>query len=53
MKETPGGPRCSWVDNIMMDLQEDGRCYRDWIRLAYNREKWQTLLGALMNIRVP
>ena len=29
-----GRPRCRWVDNIRMDLQEVGCGYMDWIGLA-------------------
>jgi len=29
-----GRPRCRWVDNIRMDLQEVGCVYMDWIGLA-------------------
>ena len=33
--KTPlGRPRRRWVDNIMMDLQEVGCVYIDWIGLA-------------------
>ena len=46
-------PRCRWVDNIRMDLQEVGCGYMDWIGLAQNRDKWRTLVSAVMDIRVP
>ena len=46
-------PRCRWVDNIRMDLQEVGCRYMDWIGLAQDRERWRTLVGAVMNLRVP
>ena len=29
-----GRPRCRWVDNIRMDLQEVGCGYKQWIGLA-------------------
>ena len=32
-----GRPRRRWVDNIMMDLQEVGCGYVDWIGLAQDR----------------
>jgi len=41
------------VDNIRMDLQEVGCGYMDWIGLAQNRDRWQTLVSAVMNLRVP
>ena len=48
-----GRPRCRWVDNIRMDLQEVGCGYMDWIALAEDRDSWRTLVGAVMNLRVP
>ena len=46
-------PRHRWVDNIRMDLQEVGCGYVDWIRLAQDRDRWRTLVSAVMNLRVP
>ena len=43
--------RC--LDNIRMDLQEVGCGYVDWIGLAQDRDKWRTLVSAVMNLRVP
>jgi len=48
-----GRPRRRWVDNIMMDLQELGCGYMDWIGLAQDRDRWRTVLSAVMNLRVP
>jgi len=48
-----GRPKCRWVDNIRMDLQEVGYGYMDWIGLALDRDRWQTLVRAVMNLRVP
>jgi len=48
-----GRPRGSWVDNIRMDLQEVGCGYMDWIGLVQDRDRWQTLVSAVMNLRVP
>jgi len=53
VKRPLGIPRCRWVHNIRMDLQYDGCGYMDWIGLAHDRDKWRTLLSAVMNIRVP
>ena len=47
-----GRPRRRWVDNIMMDLQEVGCRYMDWIELAQGRDSWRTLVSAIMNLRV-
>jgi len=52
-KRLLGRPRCGWVDNIRTDLQEVGCGYMDWIGLAQDRDRWRTLLSAVMNIRVP
>ena len=46
-------PRRRWVDNIRMDLQEVGCGYMDQIGLAQDRDRWQTLVSAVMNLRVP
>ena len=48
-----GRPRCRWVDNIRMDLQEVGCGYMEWIGLAQDRDRWRTLVSAVMNIRFP
>ena len=44
-----GRPRRRWVDNIRMDLQEVGCGYMDWIGLAQDRDRWRTLVSAVMN----
>ena len=41
------------VDNIRMDLQEVGCGYMDWIGLTQDRDRWRTLVSAVMNVRVP
>ena len=46
-------PRCRWVYNIRMDLQEVGCRYTDWIGLAQDRDRWRTLMSAVMNLRLP
>ena len=46
-------PGRRWVDNIRMDLQEVGCGYMDWIELAQDRDRWRTLVTAVMNLRVP
>ena len=46
-------PRRGWVDNIKMDLQEVGCGYMDWIGLAQDRDRWRTLVSAVMNLRAP
>ena len=46
-------PRRRWEDNIKMDLQEVGCVDMDWIELAEDRDRWRTLLNAVMNLWVP
>ena len=48
-----GRPRRRWVDNIRINLQEVGCGYMDWIGLAQDRDRWRTLVSAVMNLRVP
>jgi hypothetical protein len=46
-------PRRRWVDNIRTDLQEVGCGYMDWTGLAQDRDRWRTLVSAVMNLGVP
>jgi hypothetical protein len=48
-----GRPRRRWVDNIRMDLREVGYGYMDWIGLAQDRDRWRTLVSAVINLGVP
>ena len=48
-----GRPGRRWVDNARMDLQEVGCGYMDWIWLDLVRDRWWTLVSAVMNLRVP
>jgi len=52
-KRPLGRPRRRWVDNIGMDLQEVGCGYVDWIGLTQDRDRWRTLVSAVMNFRIP
>jgi hypothetical protein len=52
-KRPLGRPRLRGGDNIRMDLQEVGCGYMDWIGLAQDRDRWRTLVSAVMNLRVP
>jgi len=46
-------PRRRWVDNIRTDLQKVGCGYMDWTGLAQDRDRWRTLVNAVMILRVP
>jgi hypothetical protein len=48
-----GRPRCSWVDNIKMELGEMRWSGVDWIGLAQDKDKLRALVNALMNFRDP
>jgi len=52
-KRPLGRPRRRWVDNIRTDLHEVGCGYMDCIGLAQDRDRWRTLVSAVMNLRVP
>ena len=52
-KRPLGRPRRRWVDNIRTDLQEVECGYMDCIGLAQDRDRWRTLVSAVMNLRVP
>ena len=45
--------RPRWEDNIKMDLQEVGCEGMDWADLAEDRDRWQALVNAVMNLQVP
>jgi hypothetical protein len=51
-KKTLGRTRRRWEDGIRMDLQEIGLGGVDWIRLALDRDRWQAVVSAVMNLRV-
>jgi len=52
-KRPLGRPRHRWGDNIKMDLQEMGCEGMDWIDVAQDRDKWQALVNAVINLQVP
>jgi transcription termination factor 2 len=52
-KRPLGRPGRRWVDNIKMDLREIGGDGGDWLDLAQDRDRWRTLVKAVMNLRVP
>jgi len=52
-KRPLGRPRPRWEDNINMDLQEVGCGGMDWIELAQDMDRWQAVVNAVVNLRVP
>ena len=42
-----------WENDIKMDLQEVGWGDTDWIYLAYDRNRWQALVNAVINLWGP
>jgi len=46
-------PRRRWEENVKMNFQEVGCGGMDWIELAQDRVRWQALVNAVMNLRVP
>jgi hypothetical protein len=51
-KRPLGRPRRRWEDNIKFNLQELECGIVDWIEMAQDRESWQILVNAVMNLRV-
>ena len=44
-----GRPKRRWMDSVRKVV-----CgYMDWIGLAQDRDRWRTLVSAVMNFRVP
>ena len=52
-KRPLGKPRLRRKDNIKMNVQEVGCGGMDWIEPAQDRDRWRTVVYAVMNIRVP
>ena len=52
-KRPLGRTRRRWANNIRMDLQEVGCGGMDGIELVENRDRWQTFVNAVMNLRIP
>jgi hypothetical protein len=52
-KRPLGRSRLRWEDNIKMDLEEVGCGGKDWVDLPQDTDRWQALVNAVMNLRVP
>jgi hypothetical protein len=50
-KRPLGRPIRRWVHNRKMEFGEIG--WGDWIGLVQDRDKWRTILNAVMNLRAP
>jgi hypothetical protein len=51
-KRPLGRLRPRWEDNIKLDLQDVGCEDMDWIDMAQDRDRWQALVNAIMNLQV-
>jgi hypothetical protein len=52
-KRLLGRPRHRWEDGIKIALWETGWGVVEWIHLAWDRDHWQALANAVMNLQVP
>jgi hypothetical protein len=52
-KRPLGRPRHRWEVNIRMNVQEVGCGGMDWIGPAQDRDRWQAIVNAVMNLQVP
>jgi len=52
-EDPEGRPRRRWENNIKVDLKEVGCGGMDWIKVAQDRDRWQALVNAVMNLQVP
>jgi len=47
-----GRPKCRWENNIKMDVKDMALGVVHWIYLAHDRDRWLTLVNAVMKLRV-
>jgi len=51
-KRRTGRRRCTWKNNIRMNLREMWWEGRDWIHLAQDRDQWRAFVNTVMNLLV-
>ena len=51
-KRQIGRLRRRWEDNIKIELLKVGCGSMDWIDVAQDRDRWQALVNAVMNLRI-
>jgi hypothetical protein len=42
-----------WEDNVKMGFPEMVLDYVDWIQLAQDRDWWQAVVNAVVNVQIP
>jgi hypothetical protein len=52
-KSPLGRPRRRWVDDIRIDLEEEGWGDVEWIGLVQDRNRWRALVNSVLKLRVP
>jgi hypothetical protein len=45
-----GRPKCRWENNTKMVVKDMGLGVVYWIYLAHDRDRWLTLVNAVMNL---
>jgi hypothetical protein len=50
-KRPLGRPRRRWENGITMDLREMDWGSVDWVELAQDRDRWQTVVNTVMNLQ--
>jgi hypothetical protein len=52
-KRSLGRPKCSWVDDITLDLSETGCGVMACIDMVHDTDGWRVLVSMVMNLLVP
>jgi hypothetical protein len=52
-KRSIGRHRCSWKNNVKMDLTEIGLSGMGWINPVRDRDQWKSVVNTVMNFWVP